>query len=421
MTDINTDVKTGTVRGFCNPKFESALNAFVDNFNTRGEIGASLCITLEGETVVDLWGGLAKRPKEDQPGVPWEKDTVCVVFSSTKGATALCAHMLASRGLLDLDAPVTEYWPEYGHNDKQDTRVSMMLDHTAGMPANHIKVKPGGSADFDYMVGLLEQEKPFWQPGTRQGYHGLTFAWTVGNIVRRVAGKPMGQFFAEEVAGPLGLDFRVGVPEADYPDTLKRIAPIIPASLDPNRPKSKFQESIEQDAQSISALFLLNTGGMTFNDPVLQKAEVGSANGMTNGRGLANMYAPLALGGARDGVTLVDSPTLSRMARVSAATHDDATLRLPARFALGFMKSMDNRALDGKPYSLESALLGDAAFGHVGAGGSIGFADPKVGMSVGYTMNKQGPGLLLNDRGQAVVDAAYQSIGYTSNASGVWE
>ncbi len=420
MSNVETSVKNGVVRGFCAPQFECVLDTFVENLNTRGEIGASLCITFEGETVVDLWGGLARRPKEDKPGVPWEEDTVCVVFSSTKGATALCAHMLASRGVLDLDAPVTEYWPEYGHNGKEDTRVSMMLDHTAGMPGNRTPVKKGGTADWDYMTGLLEQEEPFWAPGSRQGYHGLTYAWTIGNVIRRAIGKPMGTFFAEEVAAPLGLDFRIGIPEQDYPATEQRLAPIIPASLDPNRPKSRFQESIEKDNQSIPALFLLNTGGMTFNDPALHKAEVGSANGITNGRGLAEMYAPLALGGVQDGRTIVDEKTLSRMGRVSAATQDDATLRMPTRFGLGFMKSMDNRKLD-TAYSVESAILGDAAFGHVGAGGSIGFADPAAGMSFGYTMNKQGLGLLLNERGQALVDAAYQSIGYTTKDAGVWE
>ena len=420
MSNVNASVKNGVVEGYCAPKFERVMEAFVENLNARGEIGASVCITFEGETVVDLWGGLARRPKEGNPGTPWEKDTVCVVFSSTKGATALCAHMLASRGILDLDAPVADYWPEYAVNGKEDTRVSMMLDHTAGSPAHRTPVKQGGTADFDYMADLLAQEEPFWSPGSRQGYHGLTYAWTIGSVIRRAAGKSLQQFFADEVAGPLGLDFRIGVPEGDYPETEKRLAPIVPASLDPERPKSKFQETIEKDNQSIPALFLLNTGGMTFNDPALHKAEVGSANGMTNGRGLAHMYAPLALGGGQNGVTLVDAPTLSRMGRVSAATQDDATLRMPTRFALGFMKSMDNRKLD-KTYSMESAILGDAAFGHVGAGGSIGFADPAAGMSFGYTMNKQGLGLLLNDRGQALVDAAYQSIGYRTNEAGVWE
>ena len=420
MSNVNTSVMNGVVQGYCAPQFERVMDAFIENLNTRGEIGASVCITFEGETVVDLWGGLARRPKEGKPGTPWEQDTVCVVFSSTKGATALCAHMLASRGILDLDAPVAEYWPEYAVNGKEDTRVSMMLDHTAGSPAHRTPVKKGGTADFDYMADLLAQEEPHWAPGSRQGYHGLTYAWTIGSVIRRAAGKSLQAFFADEVAGPLGLDFRIGIPEADYPATEKRLAPIVPASLDPNRPKSKFQEAIEKDNQSIPALFLLNTGGMTFNDPALHKAEVGSANGMTNGRGLAHMYAPLALGGSQNGVTLVDAATLSRMGRVSAATQDDATLRMPTRFALGFMKSMDNRKLD-KAYSVESAILSDAAFGHVGAGGSIGFADPAAGMSFGYTMNKQGLGLLLNDRGQALVDAAYQCIGYRSDVAGVWE
>jgi len=162
----------------------------------------------------------------------------------------------------------------------------------------------------------------------------------------------------------------------------------------------------------------MNGGGFNFNSREAHAAEIGSANGITNGRGLAGMYAPLANGGALNGVRLVGEDVLARMGRISMGTHEDATLLIPSRFALGFMKSMDNRALKDTPDS--SCILSDAAFGHVGMGGSIGFADPGCAMSFGYNMNRMGVGILLNDRGQSLIDGAYRSLGYRSNASGCW-
>ncbi len=185
----------------------------------RGEVGASVCLTIGGETVVDLWGGVA-NPKT---AAPWKKDTVCTVFSCTKGATALCAHILASRGKLDLDAPVTGLWPEFGQHGKERVTTRMMLDHSAAVPALRQKVRDDGPYDWTYMTDRLAAEEPFWVPGTRNGYHGLTFGWTVGEMVRRAAGKSLGAFFRDEVAKPLGLDFWIGTPEAIEP----RIAPIL--------------------------------------------------------------------------------------------------------------------------------------------------------------------------------------------------
>ncbi len=260
------------------------------------------------------------------------------------------------------------------------------------------------------MVKLLEDEEPFWKPGVRNGYHGVTFAWTVGELVHRASGKRLGRFFADEVAKPLGLDFTIGTPEATEP----RIAAMIFAEPDPAAANSKFTQALLTDPTSPAHLFLLNSGNTNFNSRECHAAEIGSANGITNGRGLAGMYAPLANGGGK----LVGADTLARMGRVAMATHEDATLLIPSRFALGFMKSMDNRKEPNAPNS--SCIMSDAAFGHVGMGGSIGFADPECRMSFGYNMNRMGAGILLNTRGQALVDAAYTALGYRSNASGVW-
>ncbi len=408
-TKISVDTPAGKVEGTCDEKFARVADAFVENFTSRDEVGANVSITLEGETVVDLWGG-----KKTRDGEAWAQDTVSIVFSCTKGATALCAHMLIDQGKLDLNAKVSDYWPEYACNGKEETTVAMMLDHSAGVPHVREKIKESGYNDYAYMVGLVEKEEPFWVPGTRNGYHGVTFAWTVGELVHRAAGKRLGAFFADEVAGPLGIDFWIGTPE----EVEVRVADMIPTLPDAEAPLTRFMEAVMGDPASPAHLFLLNSGGFHFNSREAHAAEIGSANGITNGRGLAAMYAPLANGGSLNGVRLVGADTLARMGRVAMATHDDATLLVPSRFALGFMKSMDNRAT-GVPDA--SAIMSDAAFGHVGMGGSIGFADPGLHMSFGYNMNRMGVGILLNDRGQSLIDAAYLSLGCRSNVSGCWE
>lgn len=403
------------VEGTCKKGFERIAEAFQRNFAEHGEVGASVCITVGGHIVVDLWGGLA----EPKTATPWTRDTVGIVFSCTKGATALCAHVLSSRGKLDIDAPAIELWPEFGQNGKDRVSTRMMLDHSAGVPALRERVSTDGIYDWNYMTGRLAEEQPFWMPGTRNGYHGMTFGWTVGEMVRRASGKSLGTFFQDEIARPLGLDFWIGLPEEIEP----RVAPVMAYSLKAEDARTPFLRDLATDKSSIPYLFYMNTGGWRAggaNSRAGHAAEIGAANGITNARGLAGMYAPLANGGGK----LVDAKTLTRMGEVAMATHDDATLRLPTRFALGFMKSMDNRrrSIGAEIFGpdVDSAILSSSAFGHVGAGGSLGFADPAAGMSFGYTMNRMGPGLLLNERGQSLVDATYLSLGYTSKDGGVW-
>lgn len=406
--------------GICKPGFERVAEAFQRNFDAKGEIGASVCLTVGGETVVDLWGGTADR----KTGAPWTRDTVGIVFSCTKGATALCAHVLASRGKLDLDAPVAGLWPEFAQAGKERVTTRMMLDHSAGVPALRAAVKDSGPYEWDYMTARLAEETPFWEPGTRNGYHGFTFGWTVGEMVRRASGKSLGTFFQDEIAKPLGLDFWIGLPGEIEP----RVAPIVPFVYKAEQARTPFMIDLATRRESPAALFYFNVGAWRTggaNTRAGRAAEIGAANGVTNARGLAGMYAPLANGGRiGGGGRLVDAVTLTRMGEVSMATHDDATLRIPTRFALGFMKSMDNRRrsvgaqLFGE--DVDSVIMGSAAFGHVGAGGSLGFADPVAGLSFGYTMNRMGPGLLMNERGQALVDAAYLSLGYTNKDGGVW-
>jgi CubicO group peptidase (beta-lactamase class C family) len=410
METLAKSVPKGKVEGSYDARFAEVAREFERNFAERDEVGASVCVILEGRTVVDLWGGLA-RPAD---GAPWTRDTISIVFSCTKGATALCAHVLASRGKLDVNAPVAEIWPEFAREGKEGATVRMMLDHSVGLPALKTPVRAGGCTDWDYMVEMLAAEPPFWKPGTRNGYHMINFGWTVGELVRRVSGKSLGSFFRDEIARPLGIDFWIGLPEEHE----ARVAPIIPWLPQPGAELGDFARALVSDPQSIQALSLFNAGGFDPNQRACHAAEIGGAGGISNARGLAGMYAPLACGGSLGGTTLVDPDTLARMSDVSMATHEDATLLIPTRFAQGFMKSMDNRAR--RRGDRDSAVLSAAAFGHVGAGGSIGFADPDAGFSFGYSMNRMGQGILLNERGQSLVDAAYRALGYRSNASGVW-
>src|SRR6185312_11893739 len=178
----------------------------------------SLCVSVGGKTVVDLWGGMARRSTE----APWKRDTLSIVYSCTKGMTALCAHILESRGKLDIEAPVAEYWPEFAKNGKEKATVRMMLDHSVGLPAFKTQLRANGCTDWNYMTEMLANEAPFWTPGTRSGYHMINFGWTVGEIVRRVSGKSLGTFFRDEVAKPLGADFFIGAPE----EIESRISPI---------------------------------------------------------------------------------------------------------------------------------------------------------------------------------------------------
>lgn len=393
---------TDAISGTCADRFQPVLDAFRANFAERGEVGASVCIVHRGETVVDLWGGIADR----KTGRAWERDTVSIVFSCTKGATALCAHMLCDQGALALHDKVGKLWPAFATHGKEDTTLAHMLAHTSPVPHVRAAVRDGGYMDWDYMIGRMAEEPAWWHPGERQGYHGVTYAWTVGQMVRLAAGEPLGAFFKRNVADRLGLDFHIGnLPEAAE----ARVAGMIasdPAEVDF---ASKFFHDVTQVPGSLPQLFLMNNGSADFNSRGMHVAELGSANGITNARGLAGMYAPLA---TRSG--LLKSETIDRIGRASACTHDDATLRQPMRFGLGYMLSTDNRGQG------DSLLLGERGFGHVGMGGSIGFADTEAEFSFGYTMNRMGAGILLNARGQSLVDAAYRALGYTSDASGAW-
>lgn len=380
--------------GTVDPQFAAVAEEFERNFTERGEVGASACVMVDGRAVVDVWGGIA----DPLTGRRWGRDTVCVVFSCTKGALSMIAHLMVQHGELDLDARVAELWPEYAQAGKEATTVSMLLDHSAGVPVLRAPVKDDALEDWAYMVARIEAEEPFWTPGTRHGYHALTFGFTVGEVLRRVGGADLGQLIRTHLAEPLELDFWLGLPESVEP----RVAPI---QLPRTRPApSAFDTAVRKQRGSIANLFAFNSGTWPrtgVNTRAGHQALIGAAGGITNGRGLAGLYASVA-----QPTDLFRSDTVERMARTSRAGMDE-TLLLPTRFSEGFMLAMDNRATYGPD---SSVLMGAQAFGHCGSGGSIGFADPAHGLSFGYAMNQHGPGLLLDARGVALVEALYACL-----------
>jgi len=395
----------GKIEGRVEPGFEACVDQFVANFNEDEEIGASVCIRHEGDVKLDLWGGIA----DPATGSSWNEDTVSIIFSCTKGIMALTAHMLISQGKLDPDQPVAEIWPEFATNGKENTTVRMMLDHTVGVPVFRDQVAEGLFLDWDKVTAELAAMAPYWEPGSNQGYHAVTFAWTVGELIRRVTGKTPGTIIKEFLAEPLGLDLYCGTPEEVEP----RIAPMQTANFGAADPENltPFLQKVLSDAESCPHKFLFNDGGFAanVNSRETHAAEIPSANGISNAKGLSGAYMPFALGGTYNGKTFVDERTLRGMIDVSAATNRDETLYVGTRFSMGFMKCMDNR--NNKFNAVDSAIIGQNAFGHVGAGGSIGFADPDHGLSFGYNMNQMGAGILLNNRGQSLINEAYKAIG----------
>ena len=396
------------IEGTCGDRFAEVRAEFERNFAERGEVGAAVCVTLDGETLVDLWGGSA----DPATGRAWERDTLGIVWSCTKGAAALCAHVLIARGELSLDDRVADHWPEFAKNGKDGVTVRMLLAHQAGLPAFREPIPPDGYRDWDLIVDVLAAQEPLWQPGTRNGYHALTFGHLVGEVVRRVSGRSIGTFFREEIAGPRDLDFWIGLPA----EHASRVAPTIPADIGPDTLLPSFYRVAMTDPTSIGALVLMNSGAVFapgwIDAAETYAAELPAFGGIANARALAGMYQPLAGGG--DG--LVDAAQLDVMGTVASATSVDATMLVPTRWSTGFVKSMDNRALPAG--DRDGVVLSEDAFGHVGMGGSIGFADPRARMSFGYTMNRQGIGVGLDERGQSLVDAVYRALGYQRPARG---
>ena len=380
------------VHGLVDSGFEAVREAFVANFSVRGDVGAGFCAYVGGRKVVDIWGGLADRGR----GVAWAEDTLTLVFSTTKGATAICAHLLAERGELDLDAPVAAYWPEFGAAGKQTVTVRHLLAHRAGLPTLDVDMTPDEALSWGPAVEALAAQAPAWVPGTRHGYHAVTYGWLVGEVIRRVSGRSPGRYLADEVAGPLGLELWVGLPESEEQRMSKLIpAPVLaPTALDldsmPAGQAERLRAMAAPDSLTMRALNPTNPP-FSFNSREVHAGELPAANAIATARSLAKLYA--ATVGEVDGQRIL-TPTTVAAASVVQSDGPDDVLIVPTRFGSGFMLA-----------SPTSPLLGASSFGHSGAGGSLAFADPEAQVGFAYVMNQMQQNLAGDPRPAALIEA----------------
>ena len=385
------------IKGVCHEDFQNVAETFAVNFDKYSEIGSSLCVIADGEVTVDIFAGHTTDQKNDE----WNENTLAVAFSCTKAAVALCAHILIDRGLLNAQDKVIKHWPEFGKNGKDDTTVEMILNHSAGLPALKTKVKNGGFLDWDYIVNLLENEEPFWKPGEQTGYHMMTTGWLIGEIIRRISGKSLGQFFKEEISDLLNLEYWIGLPESED----QRVAKVTPFTSSPSDKPSAFADAFRNDLSSMQRLSLTNTGGYDYNSPRTYRSELGGVGGITNVRSLAKLMSPLA----QNNESIISKEGVKRLSQSNIKSDIDSMLLFPTNFSEGFMLNMDNRGkFEGEGGSF---LIGKNAFGHVGFGGSSAtFADPDCKLAFGYLVNKLGGEYLINERGQNLINEAYKSI-----------
>lgn len=381
------------VHGHCDARFTAVRKAFEENFRERGELGAAVAVTVEGTTVVDLWGGWA-----DAAGTrPWERDTLVNVWSTTKGPVALCAHLLADRGLLDLDAPVTAYWPEFAAAGKEKVLVRHLLSHRAGLSGLREPHSLTELYDWELTTARLAATEPWWEPGTRSGYHALTYGFLVGEVVRRVSGSRPGAFLEREVTGPLGIDFTVGLPGKETGRVAELVRSPVAASSE------RVADFSQLPPAALAALTNPVVGAAQANTPEWRAAEIPAANGHGTARAVADLYALLAGRGSHGGRPLLSPQAAERVREGQGSCRD---LVLGAGFegeteaGLGLWLSGPQGSYGPNP----------RAFGHDGFGGSCGLGDPEAGVSLGYVMNRMGPRIANDPRKTALIDALYSAL-----------
>ena len=390
MRALRRDAISGAmVDGACDARFAAVRDTFAANFDTGREVGASFAATVDGRTVVDLWGGHADAARTR----PWQRDTIVNVFSTTKAMTAICAHMLVDRGLLDLDAPVATYWPEFATAGKETIPVRMLLSHTAGLAAIREPISLDTLYDWDRYVAAIAAQTPWWKPGSANGYHAVTFGHLIGEVIRRIAGKSVGQFLRDEVTGPLGADFHIGLPESEDGRCGEMVGPTAAESA-----------AAGQGAPAPDSLLAKVLGNPTLrpaqaNTSAWRRAEIPAANGHGNARSVARVLSALACGGTIDGVRLLGAETIARAIEPQAYDRD-LVLGFPIQWGLGFMLASNELPLSPNP----------RAFGHGGWGGSLGFVDLDARVSWAYVMNKMSPGTAGDTRGFALMAALYGAL-----------
>ncbi|MFC5722084.1 serine hydrolase domain-containing protein [Streptomyces gamaensis] len=390
------------VQGTVTDGFEPVRDAFAENFARRGERGAAVALYRDGRKVVDLWAGTkdADAPG-DGPSAPWERGTAQIVRSATKGVAAAVPLLLHQRGLVDLDAPVGTYWPEFKAAGKERVLVRHLLAHRAGLPALDTPLTPAEAVDGVSGPRALAAQAPAWEPGTDHGYHAQTYSWLIGELVERITGRSAGRWIAEEIAGPLGLDLWIGLPESER-HRPGRISDVEPPA-DPAapglrmRPRKAVTDAYDDPASLTRRAFAAISPAADENAPAWRAAELPASAGIATAEGLARFYASLI--GDVDGHRRLFAPATLTLARTEESAGPDRVLIVNTRFGLGYM-------LHGPA----SPLLGPGSFGHPGRGGSLAFADPESGISFGYVTNGMQKNVTADPRAQALVRGVARAL-----------
>lgn len=375
------------IHGSCEQRFSALRDILSANIDSGADVGASVAVVHNGEMVVDMWGGWV----DTDPSAPWDKDTITNVWSSTKTQMALCALMLADRGQLDLDAPVATYWPEFAANGKEKVLVRQLLSHTSGVSGWDQPITVDDLYDWEKSTAKLAAQAPWWEPGTRSGYHALNQGHLVGEVIRRITGKKLGEFFRDEVAGPLNLDFHIGLAPSEF----GRVSNVIPppplpidmTALDPN---SVVVKTFTGPAPGAEASWTSEW----------RQADIGAANGHGNARSLAWSQSAISNGGVVKGKRLLSQKTIDNIFRVQADGHDDV-LMAPVKFGIGY--GLPNETVPHLPTDRRACFWG-------GWGGSAVVNDLDLNLTVVYVMNNMLDGLVGDFRGTSLVTAAFEAV-----------
>ncbi len=377
------------IHGFCDERFAEVRDLFERNFAEEGDVGASFAATVDGEFVIDIWGGHADAAKSR----PWEEDTIVNVYSTTKTMSFICALVLADRGQLDFHAPVSTYWPEYAKNGKEATEVRHLMSHSAGLPGFDPKLDTAEQLyDWDLCAANLAAQAPWWEPGTGSGYHAITQGYLIGEVVRRITGKSIGTFFREEIAGPLDADFHIGMEDRVFPRVAEMIADAPPeggggfAGLDPDSIPARVFASAPAGTENV-------------NTPEWRRAEIPAAGGHGNARAVVRAQTPLVNGGSAFGVDLL-SPEGCQRIREEQTNGPDAVLIMPIRFGMGYAFPNENMPMSPNP---------DAMFWG-GAGGSTVVVDQSAHVCLSYVMNQMKSGIVGDVRGGRLGQAFYGGL-----------
>jgi CubicO group peptidase (beta-lactamase class C family) len=391
------------VQGTVAPGFEAVREEFQRNFTERKELGAACAVYYRGEKVVDLWGGIRNK----LTGEPWEEDTLVLVFSSTKGMASMGVAVAHSRGLFDYDERVATYWPEFAQGGKEQVTVRQLLSHQAGVCAIDEPLNLEKLADPDRVAAAIAKQKPAWEPGTRHGYHGISLGWYESELIRRVDPKhrTIGQFFQDEVAKPLGVEFYIGLPQDVSRERIARIDPYQRWQLLFNMDKMPrpfvmgFINPLSITFKTFANPRVLGEGAR-YNDPAMQRLELPASNGIGRVRDMAKAYSEFATGGKTLGLR---EETLNALKQPATPPRDgllDVVLGVETIFSLGY----------AKPFPDFRFGLGEQAFGTPGAGGSFCFADPEAQVGFAYAMNKMGFYLWDDPREKSLRDAVYRCL-----------